>query len=144
MSLTQDAWESMLIANERHAWAWCKFHIYDLRWIWSPAHVACDDVAIAKNLFDYPYMAIAIGTLSSRLQVDNRPYRRFAGNSPAELVSTRSPLPGVSIYSPWHVEAMQLIETLICPPRTIRIRERITGTLRWIPAIGLRAIPRGG
>ncbi len=62
-----------LSTNKGHSWTRSKLDIGDLPWICTPIHVACNHMAVTKNLFYYRYMSQTIGTLHPWLQVYDRP-----------------------------------------------------------------------
>src|SRR5207302_9446959 len=91
-----------LSTNEGHSWTRSKLYIGDLPWICTPIHVACNHMAVTKNLSYYRYMSQTIGALHPWLQIYNRPDCGRTGNVPAKLIRASCALPVIILRQPWH------------------------------------------
>src|SRR6266550_57432 len=115
----------VLEGNKCYSGSRSKLHVSDFPIIDAPIHITGNHMSILQNLLHNCYVPQTICPFYPRLQVNNRTLRRSARNMPVEVTCASCPFPGVCLRFPWHIDAMQLMVAIACPPCTLTVRKII-------------------
>src|SRR6266567_721234 len=121
------------VTDETYPCSRCKLRVRHLPVMCAPIHAAGNNMPIAQHLFHHRHVPQPICPIHPRLQNHYIPDRRPACDAPVEIMGTVCPFPGVRVGCPWHIDTVQCMVPLVCPPRTLHIRKIIALALngRW-------------